>query len=322
MRLSILLIMALLGAATLGFAGNWHVEGNLACQDCHLQHSTELGEPLPGGPHSYLLLKSSINELCLSCHDGSDPTAPDVQTPVQMYQSTSSGESAGGYFALTGVKNHAGHDIGVAMTVPLQAAATIVDLNCASCHAVHGNSNYRNLLYDPAGTGDSAVLVENSDVFTALLPDVPPTISGTVAAYERANVAYKQSYANWCATCHDQLATNAGALPPAHFNAHPSDVAFDDFPGEGHADIDHWISGLGEGFILEGAQVSYGIPRVPFESPGATDFVSAAEVASSNEVFCASCHKGHGSENTASLRWPYMEGGNLYLAGCQQCHNQ
>ncbi|HPC11639.1 MAG TPA: cytochrome c3 family protein, partial [candidate division Zixibacteria bacterium] len=100
MRVTVCAIAVLLPLAAA--AGQWHTGESLMCQDCHLQHSSEQGEPVAGGPYSVLLLKSSINELCLSCHDGSNPTAPDVQSPVQMYQGTPSGESAGGWFGLLG----------------------------------------------------------------------------------------------------------------------------------------------------------------------------------------------------------------------------
>ncbi|MEK7775434.1 MAG: cytochrome c3 family protein, partial [Candidatus Zixiibacteriota bacterium] len=63
-------------------AGNWHVGQSLVCQECHIEHSSESGQPTPGGPFTSLLVKSSINDLCLSCHDGTDPTAPDILLPI------------------------------------------------------------------------------------------------------------------------------------------------------------------------------------------------------------------------------------------------
>ena len=131
-----ILCLALLFAALPAFAGDWHTGGSLLCQDCHLQHSSAEGLPLPGGPYSVLLLKNSVNELCLSCHNGSDPAAPDIQSPVQMYQSTASGESAAGWFGLLGTDNHTGHNIGVPTVTPLATAGALVDLNCGSCHEI------------------------------------------------------------------------------------------------------------------------------------------------------------------------------------------
>ncbi len=319
-KLLVLLAITLLPFAAM--AGEWHIEGNLLCQDCHLQHASEEGQELPGGPYSYLLLKNTINELCLSCHDGSDPTAPDVQAPVQMYQSTTSGHSAAGFFGTTGIDNAMGHTLGLPLTTPLQAGGALMTLNCASCHAVHGNTNYRNLLYDPANRGDSILVTDGTDLFTLVAPDRPPTMAGSVAAYDADNVGYKQNYSAWCASCHDQLEINATALPPAHFNSHPSDVSMNAFVGEYHADPIHWTSGIGEGFPDIGDGTDYGIPRVPFQAPTSVDFTTSIEPAETNEVFCGSCHIAHGGQYEKALRWPYYEGGNAFLAGCQQCHNK
>ncbi len=321
MRTLVITTCAFLTCCGLTFAGEWHHDNTLLCQDCHLQHSTEQGQPIPGGPYSTLLLKSSVNELCLMCHDGTDPTAPDVQTPVQMYQSTTSGESAGGWFSAHGYENHAGHDLGMPTVTPLSGTGALIELNCAHCHAVHGNENYRNLAHDPAGVGDSILMIDGNDIFTDLPPGNPPTTAATIAAYERDNVGYRQNYAAWCASCHDLLANTAGALPPAHFNEHPSDVALDAYPFDAHTDPAHWISGIGDGFPVSGDLDNSGIPRVPFESPNAIDYTTAREPNASNEVTCVSCHAPHGGAYTNSMRWPYQEGGQSFLAGCQQCHN-
>lgn len=299
-------------------SGEWHVEPYLYCQNCHIQHATKDGQTIPGGPFSTLLLKNTVNELCLSCHDGSDPSAPDVQLPVQMYSGTISGESGGGYFSLIGIDNMAGHSLGLGGITPLQAEAQFVELNCASCHAVHGNGNYRNLLYDPAGVGDSLVLVDGVDVFTQFAPDKPPTASGSVAAYSRDNVGYRQAYSAWCTSCHNRLEINAAGSPPAHFHSHPTDIALNEFPTEMHTDPAHWVIGTGEGF----ADAPDGILRVPFEVPTAVDHFTAVEPAESNQVFCGSCHKSHGGQYTKSLLWSYVEGDLDFIAGCQQCHNK
>ncbi|MFQ6007850.1 MAG: cytochrome c3 family protein [Candidatus Zixiibacteriota bacterium] len=308
------------GLPQVAIGGEWHVDSFLICADCHLQHASEDGQPLPGGPFSELLLKETVNDLCLMCHDGSDPTAPDVQDPVQMYTGAPLEESAAGFFALVGLANANGHDLGVSSPIPLETEGQYLELNCGHCHAVHGNGNYRNLLYDPAGSGDSILLVDGIDVFTQYPPDKPPTIAGSVAAYNRANVAYKQGYAVWCTSCHDRLSINSYAALPAHFNAHPSDVALNAFTDADHTDPLHWIAGTGEGFAdtVSGG----GIARVPFESPLSTDYLSAHQPLESDEVTCMSCHKAHGGTNQKGLLWTYMEGGEKFIAGCQQCHNK
>jgi hypothetical protein len=314
-----LLTAVILLAAQPAFCGEWHTAGSLRCEDCHVQHASERGQPLPGGPFTYLLRKTTINELCLSCHDGTDATAPDVLSPVQMYASTPSGESGAGYFDPAGATNANGHDLGLLATVPLQGAPHTMQLTCASCHAVHGNGNFRNLLTDPAGDGSDIEVVKDTNVFTEFSPDQPPTTAGSVAAYNSSNIAYVSNYSRWCAACHDLLSTNSASTPPAHFNGHPSDVSLNEFLVSRHTDPAHWVAGIGEGF--QGAQPG-GILRVPYQSLQAKDLVSARTPRESDQVFCLSCHKAHGSPYSKALLWPYVEGQEAYIAGCEQCHNK
>ena len=320
MRLAVLVVMCVLLGTANCLAGDWHVDSLLQCGNCHLQHAYKDGQPLPGGPFSTLLIKSTINELCLSCHDGSDPTAPDVLQPVAMYQTEVSGESGGGHFGQPGLDNVMGHSLGVPSVTPLQTEANIIDLSCASCHAVHGNRNYRNLLYDPSGKGDSIALEDPGEVYTRFKPENPPTSAGSIVAYSRDNVAYAAGLSGWCASCHNELQINSQAVSPAHFNAHPSDIALDEYSIDPHTDAAHWVTGTGEGFVP--SSDNSGILRVPFQAPLATDFASGQTPAAANQVFCGSCHKAHGAQYQNSLLWPHFEGGETFVAGCQQCHNK
>lgn len=300
-------------------AGEWHVGASLVCSQCHAEHGSAGGEPIPGGPYSTLLLKGSINELCLSCHDGSDPTAPDVLAPVSMYAQAVPSESAAGHFLSAGTMNLGGHTLGVASAVPLNSAGRSLALDCGNCHDYHGNTNYRNLRYDPTGGSDSIDIAAGVDVFWNAAPSNPPTPAGSAVAYARVNIGYKSGWARWCGTCHDQLVVNTPTTPPAHFNLHPSEVSIGQ--GSAHTAVNHWIAGSGEGFTGS-PFAGEGIPRVPYLQPQATDFTTSQQVQSTNRVFCGSCHAAHGTANTMNLRWPYVDGGANYLSGCQQCHHK
>jgi hypothetical protein len=82
----------------------------------------------------------------------------------------------------------------------------------------------------------------------------------------------------------------------------------------GSTDPEHWEGGSGIGF--DGSAPG----RLPFIVPGAENYANAIVVdADTNEVFCLTCHKAHGTQNENSMRWNYREGSNL---GCQQCHNK
>ncbi len=298
-------------------AGDWHLGESLACGQCHIQHSSADGQPIPGGPYSVLLIKSSVNELCLSCHDGSDPSAPDVLAPISMYSQGTIAESAAGHFTVVGVGQVSGHDLGIASPIPLNGFGKSMTLTCASCHDYHGNTNYRNLRFDPAGVGDSITIEAGRDLFWNVAPANPPNASGSAIAYNRGNIGYKTGWSRWCGSCHDQVAVNSAAVLPAHFNAHPSDVSVG---SSGHTNVNHWVSGGGEGFVGSSPITGEGVPRLPFLQPQATDFASSQIAQSSNMVFCGSCHASHGTANTKNLRWPYVDGGINYLSGCQQCH--
>ena len=306
-------------AATAG-AGAWHVGESLPCGQCHAEHATVGGQPISGGPYSVLLRKATINELCLSCHDGSDPSAPDVIAPAPMYSQSVPSESAAGPLVASGAEHLSGHDLEVAAQVPLNSGGKAMSLTCASCHDYHGNTNYRNLRFDPAVTGDSLVVEAGRDVYWNVAPSVPPSANGSAAAYSRGNMGYRSALGTWCTSCHDQLAANAPAAPPAHFSAHPSQVSIGTFSESRHVSVSHWLAGAGEGFLLENPISGEGIPRLPFLQPEATDFATSVLVASGNQLFCGTCHGAHGTSHIGNLRWPYREGGVNYLSGCQQCH--
>ena len=157
-------------------------------------------------------------------------------------------------------------------------------------------------------------------MFTQIKPDIPPTAAGSMTAYSRDNIVYVSGMATWCASCHNELAQNSQAISPAHFNSHPSDVSLTAFPLEPHTDPAHWVAGTGEGFDPGGSTA--GIARVPYQSPLAQDFASGQQPEMTDEVFCGSCHKAHGAPHQKSLLWPYLEGGETFVAGCQQCHNK
>lgn len=320
MRLGVSIVLSLLCLPGLGLAGDWHVAGSLECGDCHLQHGSNQRDPTVEGAFSFLLRKNSVNELCMSCHDGTDPTAPDVIAPAPMYSSTPSEESAAGAFAALGVANPNGHSISVELPTPLQQVPLLRELNCVSCHSAHGNGNYRNLLTDPAGTGASLQIEQGVSVFIGAQPDDPPSSAGSIAAYSRDNVGYVSGMSTWCSSCHDQLGSNSYASAPAHFNSHPSDIALNAYPYDDHTDPTHWVAGNGEGFAPIGQ--SPATPRVPFLATGATDFRTSRTAAAHNRVSCVSCHKAHGSSYRKGMAWPYLEENDNALSGCQQCHNK
>ena len=102
-RSFVLAIVFLFISRALVLAGEYHAQADAVCSDCHTTHYSERGtlprQAEPGGPFPELLMVGSIDRLCLSCHDGTDPYAPDVMAPVVMYNGSGSECSGGGFFS-------------------------------------------------------------------------------------------------------------------------------------------------------------------------------------------------------------------------------
>ncbi len=300
--------------------GEWHTGSDLVCSECHVIHYSGQGGVEAGGPFAYLLSHSSINGLCLSCHDGSDPTAPDVFAAVTMYDASGDEHSAAGYFAAVDVGSDSAHNLAVTDLVPLRTPSANMALSCASCHDVHGNGNYRNLVSDPDSSGSGTNLVLGTDIFEGVAPAVPPTPEGSAAAYKSSNIGYRSNLSSWCAECHNLLATNENGVAPAHFKRHPSEVGLD--LAGGHTDPSNWAAGDSLGFGAATGDGTEGVPRVRFQEATATDYSSAKTVASTNQVFCTSCHLAHGGRYFSCAVWPYKVLDADMYSPCQQCHNQ
>lgn len=316
-------IVALLIGASAARANYYHdLQRNAqSCNDCHTQHYSEEGGTPPGvdsgGPFDQALISSTTNNLCLFCHDGSDPNAPDVLGPVTMYNGSGDETSGAGFFAGSGLLNINGHDLGVNTPVVPFSSMTNVTLTCASCHDPHGTDNYRNVLTTPNG-GTGIPVIMGTDVFRNLPPSDPPSIAASTAAYRRSNEGYKTNTSLWCAECHDQL-------KPTNNNAHNRIHHFSDDRIDSGANTDplHWTGGTGSGFGSTTGDGVEGVPRLRFQVSTATDFATANVAAISNEVVCGSCHLVHGGSYQKGLIWPYLEAGAPADAnsGCQQCHN-
>jgi len=292
------------------------------CSDCHILHYSESGGPPPqvepGGPFRQLIVRATTNKLCLFCHDGSDPKAPDVLEPVAMYDGTGDETSGAGFFANSGGDNPKGHDLGLTKPTPFGSQANVT-LTCASCHDPHGTPNYRNVLTAPAG-GVGVEVVMGRDVYRESSPGDPPSAAASTAAYKRSNEGYKANTSRWCVECHDALKPHvAGSIRVE--NHHLVDVRLD---GPGYpTDPGHWAGGAGSGFGAATGDDVEGIPRLRFQSPAAIDFPSSRTVSPANQVMCGSCHLAHGGRYLRGLVWPHVEPGSPadVNSGCQQCHN-
>lgn len=311
-------------------AGEYHGPLQNTCSDCHTAHSSVRGQTWTPTPR---LLKNSGGEvsLCMSCHDGTDPQAPDIvasgtvnnPTDIVSTQYASKYGSSAGFFQTDylAASSPFGHDLQPVISVTAPLSSTYRKdggLECSDCHNTHGNDNYRNLLPDPnpkhVGTF-TITLGTNVKETTPVNAQSP----NAAVAYDTANVSlFVQNNINgWCTDCHDQLATNTTGSNPAHFRGHPSDVSIG---GIGkHTDVNNWTSpggGTNTGFGTDVNDSVPGIPRVRYGSPSGTNTVAGT----SDTVSCLSCHKAHGSKFKHALVWPLEQPGADMLSGCQQCH--
>lgn len=294
------------------------------CNDCHTLHYSESGvRPAgveAGGPFAKLLIHATTTKLCLFCHDGSDPKAPDVLDAVAMYGGSGDEHSGAGFFANSGgTASDKGHDLGVNKSSPPFSTLTNVTLTCASCHDPHGTPNYRNILTAPAGGAGTGVEM-GKDVFRNFPPGDPPAAAASIAAYKESNEGYKARTSRWCTECHDVLKPHLGGATRME-NHHLVDVPVN---GTGYpTDPAHWVAGTGAGFGAETGDAVEGVPRLRFQAPAAVSYAEAGIAAGGNQVMCTSCHLAHGGKHKKGLVWPYKDSDSPVDkdSGCQQCHN-
>ena len=316
------LIIALATAAA--HSGEYHGGDDVICSDCHSTHFSERGtlpeRAEPGGPYPDMLLIESADRLCLACHDGTDPTAPDVLAPVVMYEGSGSEFSGAGFFSAgEGITSVTGHDLGFASQVPYSNPARYAMLSCISCHDPHGTASYRNLILNPDSSGSSISVLLGNDIFENAHPQLPPSRAATIAAYRSNNIGHRANISEWCVDCHNGLLQPDLANPPAHFQRHPLMTSFEG-PGY-HVAAAHWVTGIGDGFGLATGDGAEGVPRLKFQAPNANDYVSSTIPGISNQIICSTCHFAHGGPYESGMTWPYNDRASFDLySGCQQCH--
>ncbi len=331
--------------AMTAFAGEYHMGSSLSCYQCHSMHYSQqhmfgyahedsipfLG---PDGPYNKLL-RSDVNDLCLSCHDGGD-----VIDVYGVSEVNATVNREGGFLSRVGDgnENH-GHTLGATSTAPGSLPAWSPDqtegLTCVNCHSAHGSAGsgnpdqvkgqWRNLTRNPGNGTNRYVNYEKSSEPVNTTRDIKWRSSSAhdAGAYETDNVDFyepvssESRYGAWCQGCHTNFHGNSSSDNMANADGwirHPT------------ADVNLGTSGATD-FASHAYRPQVMSPTGNWGTQGDSTWTPPTDLTPT----CVTCHKGHGNGNAFGLvymdgRHPRTENGDAVstkiTATCKICHSQ
>ncbi|HEY6195020.1 MAG TPA: hypothetical protein VI504_08265 [Candidatus Eisenbacteria bacterium] len=334
---------------------NYHSGTLLICSDCHTAHASQShdnedsrGAPFTnstnlgtnGTTHLHLL-RGEVNDLCLSCHNGSSG-APDV-LGANTGKYSSELREAGGLNETTDdatTQGH-GHTLGWTGTIPGSDNSTAPTslagtdgLECTMCHAQHGsNTQYRNLMNRSADvlgaakpinfTGKnvtfevvaSASAATNTKDVAVISPTMSADVTNSVHDFNQKDIQFeepdqtKSAYGAWCSTCH----TNFHGAPGS---TQVGSIAGGRVQSGGQGYLRHPTAGVNIGGSTTDS-LTFVTSLANYRSTAALSPLGAGNVAKvmdANHLWtgdattdktispsCFSCHKAHGNNNPFGL---------------------
>lgn len=320
-------------------AGDYHERGTLDCSECHVMHS---GPPLPGSGaaaerQAGALLRTDVNQLCLSCHDGS-ARATDV---LGRNQGRAPGDvrQAGFLNALGRVGLPAtGHTLDSLESAPGSDPPWSPEdengpghgLNCINCHAPHGSEPgapaYRNLRSDAGNNRPGEGLVTYNAGRSTTNDLTRDVYVRRALSYDEAMVDFNEpdrrdsAMARFCAGCHDRFHGLPGT--DANIGGRPNGSGLSAFVRHPSSGVD--LGALGGDWSRSEAYLSHRNRVKVLSSTGSWD-----SPGDDLTPTCISCHKAHGNDNAFGLIFRSGSGalsengdsqGRALEDLCRQCH--
>ncbi len=339
-RLTVLIMVAsLVSLAAAALAGDYHTTGSLKCAQCHTMHASQQHGYTPSTSTSFtaidagapypMLLRNKVNELCLSCHNGTTPggvvdvfcSSPDAATEIREAGALNVQTGASATLSNdVGYSEMDGHTLYSTATAPGGTFNDPAGLDCVDCHMPHGNiqAQWRNLWADTTNTGSPwyGKTITYSTSTTA--PDKTKDVWEVGSrSYDQSKVYFNKpnqhasAYANWCQTCHTNFhgaagGAQVGGQPGGYTNASPvdwirhpnADVTI------GHADEPTYYSSLArfQGRSLKVKVMSANALTIADWGNGADGITPSPGTGPTDGTpSCFSCHKAHGNQNGFGL---------------------
>jgi len=240
------------------------------CSSCH-QMTSGIVKPT-------YFISTTIWGTCYTCHNG---TKSNYNVATGMDAATGTPGFAAS-FSIHKVKTETYYQ------PILDSSYPSMKLTCVSCHAAHGNTNYRYLKTTlPTGAANLTVNVALTR----------PTDYAT----SKDTVIYESGLDNWCAGCHDKNLHFSGGNGTVR---HLSDYS-----------LSPAVATIYNAYTyIPGATDWHAAPKVPIGVGTATDGNGNIIPGNEQRVICMSCHQAHGSNYDKNL--VRDKRGRI----CMQCH--